>query len=90
MAEERNATALAEHHRSDAKVRVAFESFSIDIERFIDAGDVIVMQGHYVAKDKATDKTVRAEVAHVLEISDGKIVRFDQYVDSATINPLLG
>jgi len=37
---------------------------------------VILMQGHYVAKDKATGKTVRAEVAHVLEISDGKIVRF--------------
>lgn len=26
----------------------------------------------------------------VLELSDGKIVRFDQYVDSATINPTLG
>ncbi len=26
----------------------------------------------------------------VLEISDGKIVRFDQYVDSATINPIVG
>ena len=37
---------------------------------------MILMQGHYVAKDKATGKTVRAEVAHVLEISDGKIVRF--------------
>jgi hypothetical protein len=24
------------------------------------------------------------------EISDGKIVRFDQYVDSATINPIIG
>jgi ketosteroid isomerase-like protein len=27
---------------------------------------------------------------HVLEISDGKIVRFDQYVDSAAINPIIG
>ena len=31
-----------------------------------------------------------AAVAHVLEISDGKIVRFDQHVDSATINPIIG
>lgn len=73
-----------------AKIPVGFESFSIDVERLIDAGNVVVMQGHYVAKGKGTGKSVRAAVAHVLEISDGKIVRFDQYVDSATINPILG
>ncbi len=71
-----------------AKIAVEFESFSIDVERLIDAGNVVVMQGHYVAKGKG--KSVRAAVAHVFEISDGKIVRFDQYVDSATINPLIG
>jgi ketosteroid isomerase-like protein len=73
-----------------ARIQVDFESFSIDVERLINAGNVVVMQGHYVAKGKATGKTVRAAVAHVLEISDGKIVRFDQYVDSATINPIIG
>ena len=73
-----------------AKIPVAFESFSIDVERLVDAGNVVLMQGHYVAKGKATGNSVRAAVAHVLEISDGKIVRFDQYVDSATINPIIG
>lgn len=73
-----------------AKIPVDFESFSIDVDRLIDGGNVVVMQGHYVAKGKATDKSVRAAVAHVFEISDGKIVRFDQYVDSATINPIIG
>jgi len=73
-----------------ARIQVDFESFSIDVERLIDAGKVIVMQGHYVGKGKATGESVRAAVAHILEISDGKIVRFDQYVDSATINPIIG
>jgi ketosteroid isomerase-like protein len=73
-----------------SKIPVGFESFSVDVGRLIDAGDAIVMQGHYVAKSKATGKSVRAAVAHVFEIADGKIVRFDQYVDSATLNPLLG
>jgi ketosteroid isomerase-like protein len=72
------------------KIPQDFESFSIDIERLLDAGNVVVMQGHYVAQGKATGKSVRAAVVHVLEISDGKIVRFDQYVDSATINPIIG
>ena len=73
-----------------ARLQGDFESFSIDVERLIDAGNVVVMQGHYVGKGKATGKTVRAAVAHILEIVDGKIVRFDQYVDSATINPIIG
>ncbi|MEI9951667.1 MAG: nuclear transport factor 2 family protein [Pseudomonadota bacterium] len=73
-----------------AKIMADFESFSIDTERLLDAGNVVVMQGHYVAKGKATGKGVRAAVVHVLEVSDGKIVRFDQYVDSATINPIFG
>ena len=73
-----------------AKIPASFESFLIDVERLIDAGNKIVMQGHYVAKGKATGRSVRAVVAHVLEISDGKIVRFDQYVDIATINPIMG
>ena len=73
-----------------AKIQVDFESFSIDVERLVDAGNVVVMQGHYVAKGKVTGERVRAAVAHVLEISDGKIVRFDQYVDSTTINLIIG
>ena len=73
-----------------AKIPVDFESFSVDVGQLIDAGSVVVMQGHYVARGKATGKGVRAAVAHVLQISDGKIVRFDQYVDSATMNPIIG
>jgi ketosteroid isomerase-like protein len=73
-----------------AKIPVAFESFSIDVDRLIDGGNVVVMQGHYVAKGKHSGKSVRAAVAHAIEISDGKIVRFDQYVDSATINAIMG
>jgi ketosteroid isomerase-like protein len=73
-----------------ARIQADFESFSIDVGRLIDAGNLVVMQGHYVAKGKATGRSVRAAVAHVFEISDGKIVRFDQYVDSATMNPIIG
>jgi ketosteroid isomerase-like protein len=73
-----------------SKIPQDFESFVIDIERLLEAGNVVVMQGHYAAQGKATGKSVRAAVVHMLEISEGKIVRFDQYVDSATINPIIG
>src|SRR5262245_15868398 len=51
-----------------ARIPVEFESFSLDIERLLDAGDVVVVQGHCVAKGKATGQSVRAAVAHILEI----------------------
>jgi ketosteroid isomerase-like protein len=73
-----------------ARIPQDFESFSVDIERLLESGNVVVMQGHYAARGKATGKSVRAAVVHVLEVSEGKIVRFDQYVDSATINPIIG
>ncbi len=73
-----------------AKVPEVYESFSVEIDRLIDAGDIIVTQGHYVATGKATDKSMRAAVTHVIEVADGKIVRFDQYVDSATLNAIIG
>ena len=68
------------------KIPGDFESFSVEIERLIDGGNVVLAQCHYVARGKATGKSVRAAVAHVFEIADGKVVRFDQYVDSATLN----
>ena len=73
-----------------AKVPEVYASFSVEIDRLIDAGDVIVMQGRYAAAGKATGKAARAAVAHVIQVADGKIVRFDQYVDSATLNAIIG
>src|SRR4029077_8354844 len=32
-----------------SKIPDEFESFSVDVERLLDAGNVVVMQGHYVA-----------------------------------------
>jgi ketosteroid isomerase-like protein len=73
-----------------AKIAEDFETFEIDVDRLIDGGDVVVMQGHYIGKGKATGHDLRVAVAHVLEVKDGTLVRFDQYVDSATMNAVIG
>ena len=72
-----------------ATLTETFESFSVEVERFIDGGSVIVMQGQYLATGKGTGKSAGAAVAHALELSDGKVVRFDQYLDSATLNAII-
>ncbi len=73
-----------------AKIPGDYEDFAVEVDRLIDGGKVVVMQGHYVGTGKATGQKVRAAVAHAIEVADGKIVRFDQYVDSATINAAIG
>lgn len=49
-----------------AKVPEVYESFSVEVDRLIDAGDVVVMQGHYVAAGKATGQSTRAAVSYVI------------------------
>lgn len=69
-----------------AKLPEIWDDLNINIERLIDGGNIVVMQGHYEAKSKATGKAVRTAVSHIIEFNDGKVVRFDQYADSATAN----
>jgi uncharacterized protein len=49
---------------------------------FIDGGDTIVALGKYSGTYKATGKSFEAEFAHVWKLSEGKAVRFVQYVDT--------
>jgi ketosteroid isomerase-like protein len=58
------------------------ENFAVHPERFIDGGDTVVVEGRYRGKMRATGKTVDAQFAHVWQLQDGKVVRFQQYTDT--------
>jgi ketosteroid isomerase-like protein len=58
------------------------ESFAVLPERFIEAGDTIVAEGRYRGTMKRTGTLVDAQFAHVWQLRDGKIVRFQQYTDT--------
>ena len=58
------------------------ENFAVHPEHFIDAGDTIVVEGRYQGKMKATGAPVDAQFAHVWQLRDGKVVRFQQYTDT--------
>ena len=60
----------------------AFDGFAIDIRRIISAGDTVVVEARYRAIAKATGKVLDAEVVHVFDLRDGKIVRVQQYTDT--------
>jgi len=66
-----------------------WDGFSAIPEEFIDAGDTIVVLGQYSGSYKATGKSFKANFAHVWKISEGKAVRFVQYVDTLLVQRAL-
>lgn len=59
------------------------ENFSLAPARFVDAGDVVLVEGRYTGRVKATGSPIDAQFAHVWQLRDGKVVRFQQYTDTA-------
>ena len=56
--------------------------FTVSPESIIDAGEQVVTLGTYSGTHKKTGKSVRAQMVHVWNMSDGKAVRFQQYTDT--------
>lgn len=58
------------------------ENFAVVPEHFVEGGDTVVVEGRYRGKMKATGTPVDAQFAHVWQLRDGKVVRFQQYTDT--------
>lgn len=59
-----------------------FDSLAVVPQNFIDAGDIVVVEGRYKAKNRATGVRVDAQFAHVYHVRNGKVVRLQQYTDT--------
>ena len=68
-------------HDVFASVRAHFDEFRADPEQFIDAGDHLVVVGHFRGRTKSGQQ-LDAPFAHVFAMRDGKVVRFRNYVQA--------
>ena len=60
-----------------------FESFRVDLEKLIDAGEYVIGTGRYRGKYKATGKTVATQFCHVLHVDKfGKLDGIQEYTDT--------
>ena len=55
-------------------------------EDYVAEGDYVVAYGTYSGVYKKTDKSIKARVAHLWQLKNGKIISFEQFVDSQIIN----
>lgn len=58
------------------------ESFAVVPANVIEAGDTVVVEGRYHGTMKATGTPIDAQFAHIWQLRDGKVVRFQQYTDT--------
>ena len=67
-----------------------WDGFTVHPQTFHDAGSVVVVEARYTGTYKATGKVIDAQVCHVWTVKDGKITKFQQYVDTAHLQDVMG
>jgi ketosteroid isomerase-like protein len=60
-----------------------WENFALDVKELFDAGDTVISAGYYTGTHKRTGKFVRAQFSHFFTFQDGRVVKFQQYTDTA-------
>jgi len=64
------------------RLRTDWEDFNALPAEFLDAGEHVVVLGHYVGRYKTTGRQLRAQFAHVYKIRNDRVVQWRQYVDT--------
>jgi hypothetical protein len=73
-----------------AKMGEDWTEFTVHPELFHEAGDVVTVEGRYTATHKGTGKGLDCQICHVWTVGEGKITRFQQYVDTAQMQQVMG
>lgn len=79
------------HHGQDAVLKEVieptfkkFDDFRIVCDEFFDAGDNIIVMGHYQGREKQTGEELDASFAHIWSLHEGRAIRFRNVTDTAS------
>jgi uncharacterized protein len=67
-----------------------WDGFAVHPKLFHGAGETVVVEGRYSGAYKPTGKSMDTQFCHVWDFTDGKITRFQQYVDTAKLRDVMG
>lgn len=68
-----------------ARLAREWDSYQVHIERYICQGDDVIALGSYSGVFKQTGRAFNARVAHHWQLQAGRIIRFEQFVDSLPV-----
>jgi ketosteroid isomerase-like protein len=66
-----------------------WDAFTVHVGTLHDAGEYVVTEGRYTGTFKATGKSLDAQMSHVLRFKDGKLLSFQQYVDTGQMQAVM-
>jgi ketosteroid isomerase-like protein len=66
-----------------------WNGFTVTVRTLHDAGEHVVMEGRYTGTYKPSGRRIDAQVCHVLRFRDGKLLSFQQYVDTAQLQAVM-
>jgi ketosteroid isomerase-like protein len=66
-----------------------WEGFTITVRTLHDAGEHVVMEGRYTGLYKPSGKSLDAQVCHILRFRGGKLLSFQQYVDTGQMQTVM-
>ncbi len=67
-----------------------WDGFTVHPQTFHDAGKIVVVEARYTGTHKATGKDIDAQVCHVWTVENGKVSKFQQYVNTAHLQDVMG
>ena len=73
-----------------ARIPNDFDGFRIDVERITSFGNTVLVEARYRGTVRATGLPLDAQVAHVWDFRDGKVVHWQQYTDTWQFAQLMG
>jgi ketosteroid isomerase-like protein len=65
------------------RIAQEWDGFAVSPKEVLDAGETVIGHGYYSGTYKETGEVVRAQFAHFFTFRDGKIIKFQQYTDTA-------
>lgn len=72
------------------KLGTEWDGFAVHPKTFYGAGDNVIVEARYSGTFKKTGKSIDAQVCHVWDVEDGRVTRFQQYVDTAQLRAVMG
>jgi ketosteroid isomerase-like protein len=72
------------------RIAADWEDFAVSPEEVLDAGETAIGRGYYSGTCKKNGERVRAQFAHFFTFRDGRVVKFQQYTDTAQFREAVG
>lgn len=67
------------------RLATEWTDYKFTVEDYVASDDKVVAYGTYSGTHKLSQKSFSARVAHLWQLKDGKIIRFEQFVDSLPV-----